>query len=291
MIKKLILSFFLIILVQLSFVKSVDRTSSEQLDKAFTRSVTVFAIARSLNGLISVLQGTEVYATPAGVGVNFAVGQIVDPMNDMVERFSWVMLMSSVSLGVQEILLHFGQSPMVEFFLAVSVLVLLGMIWIPRLWHKQSFNLVFKAFIVFGFLRFLVPLIVLLNEGIYTYTLHDRYESAKASLETAHLQTENIVQQVRKAEIRHESSWFDTLDITQKVENFKMKMQGLWEALKHKFNSAIEYILVLISIFIVQSVLLPLFFLWLFMKLFRSFMQSDIAAIFEEYLMPTHLKR
>ena len=64
-----------------------------------------FGLARALNGAISVIQGTELELHPAGVGVSFAPGQLIDPINDLVERFSWLMLASSTSLGVQKILM------------------------------------------------------------------------------------------------------------------------------------------------------------------------------------------
>ena len=281
MYKKLLISFLLIVLVQLSFIKVIDTNSSEQLDKAFTRSLTVFAIARSLNGLVSVLQGTEVYATPAGVGVNFAVGQILDPMNDMLERFSWVMLLSAVSLGIQEIVLNFAQTELIQGLLSLSVLGLIFMIWIPKLWHKSSFNFVFKSFIIFSFVRFLVPLIVLINEGVYTYTLEEQYESAKSSLEITQMQTEEMVHEVRQNQAQQNSSWLDSLNVNQQVQTFKRKMQNLWTSLKTKFNKAIDYMLSLIAIFMVQSILLPLFSLWLFMRIFQDFMKMDIAEVLD----------
>lgn len=274
------ISLILVALVQLSFVNVVDKASSEQLDKAFVRSIAVFALARSLNGLISVVQGTEIYATPAGVGVNFAVGQILDPMNDMVEQFSWIMLMSTVSLGIQKILLDFGQTPIVQGLLGLSVLLLLFVLWIPRFWHKGGFNLLFKSFVIVAFVRFLVPFIVLINENVYEYGLKERYENAKQSLEVTQTQTEAIVHQVRQSQ-QHKSSWIDSLNVTQQIEDFRIKMETLWLSLKNKFNNAIDYMIALIAIFIVQSVLLPLLYLWLFLKLFRNFMAADIATMIE----------
>ncbi len=183
MYKKFIISILLILLVFVSSIKIIDDLSTERLDTAFQRSITVFAIARGLNGLISVVQGTEVYATPAGVGVNFAVGQILDPLNDMVERFSWVMLMSSVSLGVQEVMLRLGKTDIVQLLLALSASVIILMLWVRQLWNKTAFNLVFKGFIIVFFLRFAVPVIVLLNTAVFNYALEPKYEKATTALE------------------------------------------------------------------------------------------------------------
>jgi len=272
MYKKLIISFVLITLMVLSFFKPIDTLSSEQLDKAFARSLTVFAIARSLNGLVSVLQGTQVYATPAGVGVNFAVGQILDPMNDMLERFSWLMLMSSIALGIEELLLHLGQTPLMQGLFSLSVTVLLLVLWFPKLWHKQSFELMFKTVIIFSFLRFFVPMSILFSEGVYTYALQNQYEQAKESLELTQVQTEIIVQQVRHNSSQHKTSWLASLNISQQIDDFKQEMHVLWNNLKTKFDKAIDYMLSLIVIFIFQSLMLPLLFLWVLVKFTKKLM-------------------
>jgi hypothetical protein len=301
MYKKIIFSIFLIALVFVSSIKTVDQVSTEQLDKAFSRSVTVFAIARGLNGVISVVQGTEVYATPAGVGVNFAVGQIVDPMNDMVERFSWVMLLSSVSLGVQEIMMRLGQTGPIQLLLAISAFFLIAMLWIPKLWHAHSFNFIFKSFVIFSFLRFAVPLIILFTEGIYTYALEPRYEEAKTALIFSNQEIKGIISDVQNNQRRqvkvheyHERTliekaqkYFDetieSLDLKKQLESLQKRFEYLLDTLESKFNHAIDYILSLITVFIVQSVLLPLLLLWVFLKLFREFIGTDFAKILVQH--------
>ena len=281
MYKKFIFSIFLIVLVFVSSIDVVDNVSTKQLNRAFERSVTVFAIARGLNGLISMVQGTEVYATPAGVGVNFAVGQVLDPLNDMVERFSWVMLMSSVSLGVQEVMLHLGKTDLVQFFLALSALGIVLMLWFGQLWHKPSFNLIFKGFIIVVFLRFAVPIIVLLNSALFNYALEPKYESAKTALEVTQTQSEVLVKQVQEYK-SEKHSWIESLNLSKQLEEFRSQIKYLWDALHEKFTKAIDYMLSLITIFIIESILFPLLALWGFMRLFREFLNFDIAQIFEK---------
>ena len=95
--------------VVLSSVTSVDRYARADFDVLFQRALVTFALARTLNGLISAVQGTEIALQPAGVGITLTPGEILDPLNDLVERFSWIMLGASISLGVQQVLLDVGQ--------------------------------------------------------------------------------------------------------------------------------------------------------------------------------------
>ena len=83
----------------------VDRQAEEYVEASFQRALAAYALARGLNMIISVIQESTVDIQPLGLGVSAAAGQILDPINDLVERFSWVMLVSLASLGVQKLLI------------------------------------------------------------------------------------------------------------------------------------------------------------------------------------------
>lgn len=53
-------------------------------------------------------QGTEVAVEPAGVGVTSAPAQALDPINELIEQFSLLMLGASVSIGLQRALVGVG---------------------------------------------------------------------------------------------------------------------------------------------------------------------------------------
>ena len=108
----------LALMIAAAFLKPIDHSSESQIDSALTRALIGFGIARTLNGVISVAQGTEFAVQPAGVGVNFSPGEILDPINDLVERFSWVMLVATSSLGIQKILMDVSSWIGVSFMLA-----------------------------------------------------------------------------------------------------------------------------------------------------------------------------
>ena len=93
---KLAASIVLAAIALVGLLGAVDEAGLERTDAAAKRAVAAFAIARAINGAISFAQGTEVAIQPAGVGLVLAPGEVLDPINDLVERFSWVMLLSSV---------------------------------------------------------------------------------------------------------------------------------------------------------------------------------------------------
>ncbi len=74
-----------------------DRLGEHYASTAVTKAAATWAVARGLDSAISVAQGTELALEPGGVGVNLTVGEVLDPINDLVEQFSQVMLVATGS--------------------------------------------------------------------------------------------------------------------------------------------------------------------------------------------------
>ena len=68
----------------------VEGVTADIIENALKNALVTFAVARTLNGVISAAQGTEVALEPGGVGVVLSVGEVLDPINDLIERFSAV---------------------------------------------------------------------------------------------------------------------------------------------------------------------------------------------------------
>lgn len=280
--KKSLVTILLLLVVVLSLSESFDVKSSEQLDAAFKRSLVTFALARGLNGLVSVVQGTEVSLTPAGVGVNFAVGEIVDPINDMVERFSWVMLMSSVSLGAQEMMLHLGKTPFFKAVFTLSALLFLLLYWKPKFRTGRWYDWSLKALLLLTVLRFSVPFLVMINTFVYEQVLAENYQrSSEVVLETSEEMKDMIEEaksdQQRTKEKASEAPWYtlDSLNINKRYEAYKERLETMTERFIEKFNTAMESIIALITIFIINSIIVPLLVLWLFVYGMGSIIRRD----------------
>ena len=101
--RKAFAAFTMAAVLSCAWLAPLDAPAMQQVDAGLKRALVSFATARLLNGVISVAQGTEASVQPFGVGVTFAPGQILDPVNDLVEQFSHLMLAASVAFGVQKV--------------------------------------------------------------------------------------------------------------------------------------------------------------------------------------------
>ncbi len=264
------ISIVVVLLVLLSLTLSVDEKAMQLLDASFDRAMVSFGLAKALNAVISLIQGTELSLTPVGIGLNFSVGEVLDPFNDMVERFSWVMLLSSVSLGIEKLLLILSSKLFLQVALGVSAVVTMALLWIKQL--KSSFALEYslKIFALLVLLRFSAIVFVYSSQLMYDAVLQNEYQQATEVISTTKEQLEDIESQNKAIlESKHEQGFFDSLDSKYSDIVASLNISKQLESLQKSIDEASRNIITLITIFVFQTVLLPLFFLWIFVVLVR----------------------
>jgi hypothetical protein len=276
------MAMLLVFTVILSSFSTIDGFAEEKYEGLFQRALITFALARTLNGVISAVQGTELALQPAGVGVTLTPGQVLDPVNDLVERFSWIMLGATISLGIQQVLLDVGQWWGVRMLVAI-----LGLWW---LWSRfralpgqnsgrEGFELtLFRVLIIVLFVRFAVPVAIIANEALYDVFLESRFvestqviESAGSDIEKASAGQDGMTASPAGDEdlglLESLGRTFDNtrqfLDLNQKVAFIKTRAAEL-----------IEHLIQLSVVFILQTGILPIAFLWVFLQLFRQLLQN-----------------
>jgi hypothetical protein len=266
--------------VLLSALTPIDRLAETEYDALFQRALITFALARTLNGVISAVQGTELALQPAGVGVTLTPGQVLDPINDLIERFSWIMLGATLSLGVQQVLLDVGQWWGVRLLLAV-----VGLLWLwlrlrssmtPPSRPARSRQILFRVFIIVVFIRFAVPLAMIANEGLYRLFLESRYVESTQVIETAGSEITQASADETESRIEEaESGMLDSLgrmiESTRDSMDFKQRVATIGE----KASDLIEHLIQLSVVFILQTGLLPIAFLWIFLQLFKQLFRTN----------------
>jgi len=264
---KILLSLILLLTVVLSLSFSLDESALKLHDEALERSVVAFALAKGLNAVISLIQGTELSVTPLGLGLNISIGEILDPFNDMVERFSWVMLISSVSLGILKLLLILSSKIFLQVALLFSISLTLFFIWVKKMQNSAVFVVSFKILFLMFILRFGAVAFVYSSELFYNSMLHDEFVKSSKVIEKTKDKLDEI--QARNSEIvqsKKDSSFFDNVSSKYNKLSESLNISTKLASLKHNIEDASANIINLITIFVVQTILLPLLFLWLFVQ-------------------------
>jgi hypothetical protein len=273
---KVFLSLFMIFVLVLSLSLGVDESAKEIQNEAFNRAFMAFGLAKGLNMVISLIQGTQLSFTPVGVGLSFSIGEILDPFNDMVERFSWVMLASTVSLGVQKIILELSGGLFLQVALVLSVGLATVLLWYKQLKNSLYLSYSLKLFAILLLLRFSAVLFIYSSEILYNTTLEKKYTNAservmltKTQLDDLHQKNKLLVyEQKKEGFFSGLSSKYDRV-----LDNLNISKQ--LESMHSSIEKASQSIVTLITIFITQSVLLPLLYFWILISSIKFIFRTD----------------
>ena len=277
--KRLLWTAVIVLAVAGALTGHIDRASEAQAENALKNALVTFAVARTLNGVISAAQGTEVALEPGGVGVVLSVGEILDPINDLIERFSAVMLIASSSLGLQILLLKITSWWGVSSFLIAAAAGFLIVIWAPRSAAANYAGPALRILLILLFVRFAVPVLIVGTTLISDAFLAPEQEAATAILRDTTKDIERISEDAPTM-APGEQSLMDRLGemIDESLES--MRVGDRMKELKESASDAAEHIVSLIAIFVLQTILLPLLFIWMFMAMLKG-IASRSAKLFE----------
>lgn len=273
-IKKYFIPIFIALIVAASWVGVVDRQSENYVNGALKQALIVYGTARAVNSVISVLQTVSI----PGV----TIGEALDPVNDLVERFSAVMEIAIGSLVIQKVLVEITTNDFFKYALTLSGIALLVSIYFRFGTRTMLFS---KIFITFVFLRFAVVLALLLN-GV----VDDRFIDRKVSADLTAVQTSTPAISVEEEQPTPKEpaaapapsdsgaasstadgqivkeGWMEKFKgkIEKKLEQGKILVQKLNpKLLKDKINSIVPNLLNLMAVFVLKSIILPIFFFYL----------------------------
>ncbi len=248
-------------LLACAWLRPLDAGSERVIDAGLKRALVSFATARALNAAISVAQGTEVSVQPAGVGVNFAPGQVLDPVNDVVERFSNLMLAASVAFGVQKVLVQIGGYWIVSLLLSAAALA-----WLALAWSKGAAPAwLGRGLLFLLLLRFAVPLATVGSDLVFETFLANDYRQSQQAIEGATDEMQGLNPPASAAARddgwleRWKGWWSQNLDLEARLD----KLKALAEAWT-------DHIVTLMVVFVLQTLLLPLLLLWALVVAARS---------------------
>ena len=252
--KRIIAPLLLVAILALSWASPLDAISTEQVDAGLKRALVTFATARMLNAVISVAQGTDVAIEPAGIGVKFAPGEILDPINDLVEKFSTLMLFASIAFGIQKILITLGGHWAVSATLSAAVVL-----W--SAWHLSGRHIpewCTKLLLITLVLRFAVPLVTVGSNELFQQFLDNDYKQSQAVLESGAANVMNMAALDAQPQTQENRSLLDRWK--EMAPNINVK-----ERLAHIKDSAeqwTEKMINLMVVFLLQTLIFPLLLLW-----------------------------
>jgi len=263
---KLAQRIFLVLVVTLmvacAWLAPFESNAKQQVDAGMKRALISFASARALNAAISVAQGTEIAIQPFGIGTTLALGQALDPVNDLVEHFSNLMLAAAMAFGAEKILISIGAHWFVSLVLTVTAIV-----W-AYFYVRQypSPPLIHRLLIVLLMVRFAMPVAIIGSDLLFKHFMEADYETSQQAIASISSQLDTAPPPIATA--TEDKGMLDRMKgwTTQQSTDLKSR----FTALKQSAEQAVERIIKIMVIFLLQTLILPLFMLWAFWGLAKG---------------------
>ena len=258
-----LLALGLTLVIGLAWFAPFDAPANTRVDAGFKRALVSFAGARALDALISVAQGTEVAVQPAGVGVMLSPGQILDPVNDLVEQFADLMLTASVAFATQKMLLAIGAHGFVSLTLTAAALA-----WALCLRRReQAPTWLTRLLAVLLMVRFALPLAVIGSDALFEQFMAADFSASQQSIDTASGKLDAHV----AAPPGKPAGWLERFrDWAAQPGDLKAR----YDELRGAAEQLVERIVRLIAIFLLQTLVFPVLLLWTLWSVLRRLFET-----------------
>jgi len=255
-------------------VNALDRRAEEFYDASIRGGLYTYAIARGLNAVISLVQDVQITPFVATI----PVGQVLDPVNDLIESFSWVVLVSIASLGIQKFFMEIGAWLGIQVLLGISLLVIAASLWLPDRRKGRGLMRAGARLLVLSLLvRFCIPLVVAATGGISDRFLKERNDRATEAIEKTRNEIE-FVEQMQDEALQQAAPGAgeeppEEADLWERVKGIlrgsaePIDLRARFEELRERVSSAIEHLVDLIVVFVLKTLIVPLILLWAVVRL------------------------
>ena len=181
------------------------------------------------------------------------------------------MLACTTSLGIQGILLKIFSSGTFSLIVSSALILLIIFVWRKDIVSRQVLQLMYRTVVFLIILRFFIPFMAISSEGLYRAFLESDFIESTDSLQNARSDVEQFNDQNRGiSEVRQERSWYDQISENLSTAMNSLNIKKRYTELQRAVEDVTVDLINLIVVFTVQSILFPLLFIWLAIKLSKA---------------------
>lgn len=255
-----------------------DATADSYFREAITKAGLAYATCRVLNASVSIVKESSLHLEPAGVGVSLAVGQALDPIDDMTERLSDVLVTAITSLGVQKLSYEMGVS-LVPPVLSVCLLVLCLLMWVENERAASLQKLTSRILMVLLIARFCLPLSSMANRFVYEHFFADQITEANTALAIGSIELEKL----KDFSLPEIDGILGTIEnsasfLNRKSTEFKQVLVDTVSNMGDIIEGLLTLTFLYVGLFVIQVIIFPLLCFWLLYKTASLLFLTSVPA-------------
>ena len=257
----------------------VDRKADAYFSDVMTKAALAYGVCRVVNASVSVIKESHIQIQPAGLGVALAVGQVFDPLDDMTERASDILITAIVSLGIQkttyELCVAFAPG-----LIGMSIIALVAVSFFKGDRATALRTVVLKFIIIIAVARLCLP-----TSSIISSYLNDHYfslEITKAKNELAMSSPEmERLKDIRMPEV---DGVFGTIKngfgfVGEKTSDLAAASKAMIRNMRSMVSNLLKLSYLYVALFIIQVILLPIGTFWILVRITNALYGTNIPYI------------
>ncbi len=266
----------------------LDTQTDHYFKETVTDATLAYATTRGVNAVVSVLKESELSLSPAGIGLTVAVGQILDPIDDMTERLSSVLVVSIVSLGLQKIINDIGGAISFQFMALLFPFFIIP-VWVKNRTVRLFVSLIGRIITLAVILRLLLPISSIVNNSMYQHIFSDQVLETREKLNVISSQYKDLSSFDSGNQHDGIISKF-ARNTNNKIESTKKIFVNILDNAESIITSLIRLTILYVTLFITQVVLIPVVMLWFLIKAFDTIFMTAMLRKFAEIVDGTSLQ-
>ena len=283
--QKIITSFAGVLIAILLFFSSglrlpvLDTAADAYFREAITKGGVAYATCRVMNASVSIVKESSLQLEPAGVGVSLAVGQALDPIDDMTERLSDVLVTAITSLGVQRLAYEISVS-LAPSILSIFLFTLSILLWFEndRARSFQKTTMRFAVLIVIA--RLCLPVSSMANEFINNSFFNDQISDARKELAVGSAELDKL----KDFSLPEMNGVLGTIEnsasfLKQKSIEFNDALVATVSNMGHIIENLLKLTFLYVGVFLIQVIILPLLSFFFLVKITNALFDTNIPLI------------
>lgn len=257
----------------------VDKKADVYFSDAMTKAGLAYGVCRVVNASVSVIKESQIQIEPGGLGVALAAGQVLDPLDDMTERASDILITAIVSLGIQKI----AYELCVAFAPALMGMAIIA--WVAVSFFKADRatalrTVVLKSIIIIAVARLCLPTSSIINAYLNDHYFSPEITRAEDALAVGSPEMERLTD-MSIPEI--EGVWGTMKNgfgfVGEKTSDLSAALKAMTQNMGSMVSNLLELSYLYVALFIIQVILLPIGAFWLLVRITNALCCTNIPYI------------
>ncbi len=245
----------------------LDQKAEAYYSDTMTKAAVAFGVCRMINASVSLIKDSQIQVEPAGLGVSIAAGQVLDPLDDMTERVSDIIVMAIISLGIQKIAYELSVT-FVPSLLLIMVMIYSVISLLNGMQAQRIAEIVLKSIILILIARLSLPVSSIVSAHLNEHYFAPEITQAKDGLG---LNTPEM-ERLKSMQMPKVDGVMDTVEngfrfVSKKISDLSAALQSMLQNMGTMINQLLILSYLYVTLFIIQVIVLPLGIFWFLTRL------------------------